>query len=297
MEPGMTLDVAVSAMLDQLAATEQIPFSEQTPEQVRATYQIFASLGLRPENRPSSLDLKIGTPHEIPIRVYKPPSDKVLPLIVFFHGGGWSIGDIESHGPLCEQFAVLVPAVVVSVGYRLAPEHPYPAAVTDRHLVVAGDSSGGNLAAVTCLKARDSDGPTIAFQLLICPVTDLTCSYPSHQEFGQGYLLTSERLNWFITNYVSPEDLHNPDVSPLCADRFAGLPSTMIVTAGFDPLRDEGEAYADRLHDASVPVETLRYDSMVHGFLQLSSLVPSAQTAIEEIASKLAQALESQSAG
>jgi acetyl esterase len=307
----MSLDPALRVFLDQLAAMGQPSPFEQTPEQVREAYNLMTVLGSRPENRPSSQDRHIPGPQgDIPVRLYRPEVAGPLPIVVFFHGGGWSIGSIETHEPMCEQFAVQVPAVVVSVDYRLAPEHPYPAAVEDcfaatawtaahaseiggdpSRLAVAGDSSGGNLAAVVCLKARDAGGPPIAFQLLLYPATDLVTLYPSYVENGEGYFLTSEIIQWFVGNYVPDDRSREPHASPLFAEQISGLPPALIVTAGFDPLRDQGEIYAERLREAGVQAAALRYDSMIHGFFQLDDVVPAAHEAIQQTATSLREAL------
>jgi acetyl esterase len=228
------------------------------------------------------------------------------PVVVFLHGGGWVIGSVDTHDALCQQLAVQVPALVVSVDYRLAPEHPFPAGLEDglaatawvsKHarelgadpdrLAVAGDSAGGNMSAVISRRARDSGGPPIIFQLLLYPPTDLANSYPSHKENGEGYLLTSEMMDWFADHYLGDRDRRDPDISPLYAQNLSELPPALVVTAEFDPLRDEGEVYAERLRGAGVDVRLVRYDGMIHGFLQMNGVVHGAATAIADVAGTL----------
>jgi acetyl esterase len=247
------------------------------------------------------------------VRVYRPAADDPLPVVVYFHGGGWVIGDIATHDTTCQRLAAGVPAVVVSVDYRLAPEHRFPAAVDDcdaatawvsahaaelggdaTRLAVAGDSAGGNLAAVVALRARHAHGPAIAFQLLVYPATDLTRSLPSHTENGEGYLLDTDAMTWFINQYLVDADPRHPDASPLFVDDLAGLPPALVVTAEFDPLRDEGEAYAQRLRDAGVDVTTSRYDGMIHGFYGLDSIFDASKRATAETIAALRDALTKQ---
>ena len=244
------------------------------------------------------------------MRVYRPESETPLPVVVYFHGGGFVIGDISTHDTTCQRLAAGVPAVVVSVDYRLAPEHRFPAAVEDcdaatawvaahaaelggdpARLAVAGDSAGGNLAAVVARHARDAGGPAIAFQLLVYPATDMTGSLPSHTENGKGYLLTSDTMAWFLDNYLAGENVSDPDASPLFAGDLGGLPPALVVTAEFDPLRDEGEAYAERLRQAGVKATTSRYDGMIHAFYGLDPIFDAAKRATAETVAALRDAL------
>jgi acetyl esterase len=306
----MPLDPQVQALLDQMAAQGLPPMSQLAPQEARAAMANLAALGRYPDERAETEDRTIpGLGGDIPLRIYRPKSDQPLPILVYFHGGGWVIGNIETHDATCQQLATLVPAVVVSVDYRLAPEHPYPAAVEDcvaatawahehaselgadaSRLAVAGDSAGGNLAAVVSLKARDAGGPPISFQLLIYPATDLTRSSASHVENGEGYLLTTDSMDWFLGHYVPEADRKSPDASPLFADTLAGLPPALVITAEFDPLRDEGEAYAERLRESGVEAKASRYDGMIHAFYGMDLLLPQATRALEESAAALRQA-------
>jgi acetyl esterase len=307
----MPLDPAVRNMLDQLEALDQPPFSEQTPDQVRAGFDVLTQVLGPPEHPVPTEDRTIPGPGgEIPVRVYRPEADGPLPVVVYFHGGGWVIGDIASHDTVCHRLAHGVPAVVVNVDYRRAPEARFPAAVDDcaaatawvsahaadlgadpTRLAVAGDSAGGNLAAVVALRARDHGGPSIAFQLLIYPGTDLTRSLPSHVENGEGYLLTTGAMTWFLGHYLDEADYKDPDASPLFADDLSGLPPALVVTAEFDPLRDEGEAYAERLRQAGVDAVTSRYDGQIHGFYGLDSLFEGSRQATAETVAALRVAL------
>ncbi|MGA2036303.1 MAG: alpha/beta hydrolase [Acidimicrobiales bacterium] len=319
----MPVEPVLRTILERIAALEQPPPSEMTPEEMRASYMAMAAMGAVPSNPPEVQDRTIpGPAGEIPVRVYRPVDaaaaaggavpvgSETPPVVAFFHGGGWAIGSVHTHDALCQQLAAQVPAVVVSVDYRLAPEHPFPAGLEDSmaatawvsehaaelgadpaRLAVAGDSAGGNMSAVISRRARDSGGPPILFQLLVYPPTDLTNSYPSHKENGQGYLLTSEMIDWFTGHYLGDGDRRNPDVSPMCAENLSELPPALVITAEYDPLRDEGEAYAARLADAGVDARLVRYDGMVHGFLQMNGVLLGAATAIADAAGALREAL------
>jgi acetyl esterase len=285
--------------------------SEQTPEDARVGFAALATVAGPPEEAATTEDRRIAGPAgDIPVRIYRPESDRPLPIVVYFHGGGFVIGDIATHDTLCHRLAVGVPSVVVSVDYRLAPEHPFPSAVEDcdgatawvaahaaelggdaSRLAVAGDSAGGNLATVVARHARDAGRPSIAFQLLVYPVTDMTRSLPSHLENGSGYLLDTETMSWFLDNYLGDADPRQPDVSPLLADDLSGLPPALVVTAEFDPLRDEGEAYAERLGQAGVPVTVSRYDGMIHAFYGMDSIFDAAKRATAETVAALRDSL------
>jgi acetyl esterase len=308
----VALDPQAREFLDGLAAAGNPPLSEQSPEAARAGFALLASLSGPPDEAVPTDDRTIPGPagNDIPVRVYRPQSDTPLPVVVYFHGGGFVIGDIHTHDATCQRLAAGVPAVVVSVDYRLAPEHVFPAAVDDceaatqwvsahaadlgadpARLAVAGDSAGGNLAAVVARRARDAGGPPIVFQLLVYPCTDLTRSLPSHTENGTGYLLDNDAMDWFMAHYVGDDDLEHADASPLAVADLAGLPPALVVTAEFDPLRDEGEAYADRLRAAGVKVVSSRYDGMIHGFYGLDALFDSSKKATAETVLALRDAL------
>jgi acetyl esterase len=309
----MPLDPQVKVLLEQLVAAGGPALDEMSPEEARTMFVAIAALAGPPEEVASVDDRQIpGPAGNIPVRIYTPADGAApRPAIVYFHGGGFVIGNIDSHDATSRQLANLVGAVVVSVDYRLAPEHRSPAAAEDSYaatkwvadnagalgvdagrIAVAGDSAGGNLAAVTPLLARDRGGPAIAFQLLIYPVTDLTMSQPSIEANAEGYLLTAASLRWFYDHYLGETgDPKDPVLSPLFASDVSGLPPTHVVTAEFDPLRDEGEAYAERLREAGVPVTVKRYDGLIHGFFGMSLVVDASRAAVLEIAAQLTAGL------
>jgi acetyl esterase len=255
-------------------------------------------------------DLTVSTPDgPIPARAYIPYGETPLPVVVFFHGGGWVIGSIETHDAPCRELANRSGAIVVSVEYRLAPEHPFPAAPEDCYaatswvaehasefggdpsrLAVAGDSAGGNLSAVVALMAVERGGPPLRFQLLIYPATDFRMGYASIDENGNGgYFVTKADMHWFFGHYgADPTDWR---ASPLLAPDHSGLPPALVLTAEYDPLRDEGEAYARKLEEAGVPVTLRRYDGQIHGFLGMTAAVDRAREAVDQAAADLRQAL------
>jgi acetyl esterase len=249
-----------------------------------------------------------GPAGAIPVRVYR-SGEAPAPVLVFFHGGGWVVGSICSHDGVCSTLARLSGCVVVSVEYRLAPEHPFPAALDDAwagtqwvtghageiggqagRLAVGGDSSGGNLAAVCALRARDAGTP-LTLQLLIYPVCDADTDRKSWHEFAEGYFLTRQVMLAFWQAYVPGEgDRFHPDASPLRAADVAGVAPAFVLTAEYDVLRDEGEAYAHRLEEADVPVTLHRYDGMIHGFYRLPAMIDRANDALAESALALREA-------
>ncbi len=313
----MALDPQAKALLDQVAAMGAPPMSTMGPEQARVGFRMMMSMAIGPAEAPvPSEDRTVpGPAGEIPVRVYRPPSEQSLPVVVYFHGGGYVIGDLETHDTICHRLAAGVPAVVVSVDYRLAPEHRFPAAVDDceaatawvsaraaelggdpARLAVAGDSGGGNLATVVARRARDTGGPPIAFQLLIYPATDSTGS-TLVMEYTSGYMLDLDTLMWFGNSYLSdPAQAGLPDASPLFVEDLTGLPPALVLTAECDPLRDQGEAYANRLREAGAAVTTTRYEGMIHGFYGFDRVFDGAKRATAETVSALREALGSESA-
>jgi acetyl esterase len=309
----MPVDPTIRAMLDQLEAMGGPPLSEQTPEAGREVYTMLTALDGDAEEVGSVRDAAAtGPAGEIPVRIYEPArsTGDGRPVVVWYHGGGWVIGDLDTHDGACRRIANRAGAVVVAVHYRRAPEDPFPAAADDAfaalkwvhanaadlgidpdRIAVAGDSAGGNLSAVTALRTRDEGGPALRFQALIYPVTDLTMSTPSYDENGEGYLLTRDSMEWFANHYLGEADPKEPLASPYFADDLSGVAPALVITAEFDPLRDEGEAYAARLRDADVPVEVVRYDGMIHGFYCMCGLSPTALEAADKVGAALKAAL------
>lgn len=238
---------------------------------------------------------------DLPVRVYTPEEAVGANhgVLLWFHGGGWVIGDLDTADATCRHLANGSGAVVVSVDYRLAPEHRCPAALDDcaaalawtaengellgadvSRVAVGGDSAGGHLAASLCQRTLREFGPDIDFQLLVYPVTDLTLSHPSIDENAEGYFLTKKTMLWFRDHYLGDQDPADAAVSPLRAEDLSGLPPALVITAEYDPLRDEGEAYARRLEEAGVPTRHVRYDGQIHGFFAMTSMLDDARHAV-----------------
>jgi acetyl esterase len=279
--------------LDQLSVSEARKASDAPIPKIGPS-EIIASISNRAIPGPAG---------EIPIRIYTPEGKGPFPLVVFFHGGGFVVGSLDGYDELCRAVCHRSSCVIVSVDYRLAPEHKFPAAPDDclfatrwaaghapefnadpAHCVVAGDSAGGNLAAVTALRIRDEGGPSLDGQLLIYPVTDYhTPGTPSYLTNAKGYLLTRDTMVWFWDHYLlDASEADNPLASPLRAPDLRLLPPALVITAEYDPLRDEGERYAERLQKAGVPTEHVRYNGMIHGFLMLGGLFGESPQAITD---------------
>lgn len=239
------------------------------------------------------------------VRIYRPAADRPLPVLVWLHGGGWVVGSLDSHDPVCRHLAAETPSVVVAPAYRLAPEHPFPAGLDDawaavawvsahaaalggdpHRLAVGGDSAGGNLAAVTARRARDRGLP-LALQVLSYPVTDCAFDTASYSEHADGLNLTRAKMEWYWAQYLGGADGTHEDASPLRAARLGGVAPALVQTAGHDPLRSEAEAYAAQLAEAGVPVTLTPYPTMIHGFLRMPALVPHALDGLAEIAAAL----------
>jgi acetyl esterase len=307
------LDLTVRLLLEAIRAEGGPPLETLPPAEARRV----AAESLKPvegaaEPVRSVENLRIPGPEgDIPIRIYTPDSPATRPAMVYFHGGGWVVCDLDTHDVVCRAIARRAGAVVIAVDYRLAPEHKFPAAVVDcyaatvwvaanadrlgvdrNRIAVGGDSAGGNLGAVVSLKSRDENGPAIALQAMVYPVTDLSSfATPSYQEFADGYQLTKAEMEWFRDHYLrSAEDASHPYASPLLEKDLRGLPPALIITAECDPLRDEGEAYAKRLAGAGVPVTSTRYAGMIHPFFSLSGAIPQALDAIQQVADSVASA-------
>jgi len=277
--------------------------AEPDVEVMRAATRANPNRGVGPD----LAETEDGVVGDVPIRIYRPESG-TLPALVYFHGGFWSIGDLSTADPMCRRLAAEAGCVVVSVDYRLTPEHPFPAAVEDAYAVtadlvanagrygvrpdavaVAGDSAGGNLATVTARHARD-EGVALAHQLLMCPNTDSGLDSPSFAEFGEGYGLSAATMAWFFGHYIGGADRSDPRIAPLRADDLSGMPPATVLTAEYDILRDEGEAYARALSAAGVPVELRRYDGMMHNFVTLPEVFDDAVTARAWAVGRLRQA-------
>ncbi len=307
------LDSQVQAFLQaQAAAAPDLPpIREQSVEMARALYEALGALlgdgaPVEVENRSFP-----GPAGEVPIRIYRPSSEEIHPVLIYYHGGGWVIGSLDTHDHACRALCEGSGCAVVSVDYRLAPEHPFPAAVDDsygalewvaansealgvdvKRLAVGGDSAGGNLAAVVSQLARDRGGPEISFQLLIYPGVDAATQHPSVEENAEAPILTRDHMIWFRDHYLQGADLgRDPRVSPIRADSLEGLPPALVQTAECDPLRDEGMAYGEALRNAGVETTVTNYDGMVHAFFQLSPILDAGRRAVEEACSALRSAL------
>ena len=309
---GNTLDTTVQFMLtSQRLAKTGLVASSDVNDSREQLLKLSANLrsGVRAETRDFTIPGPAGV---IPVRHYRPAADGAAPLLVFFHGGGFVIGNLDSHDELCRLICRDAGVHVVSVDYRLAPEHPAPAASDDSYaayrwcvtnaaelgadpsrIAVGGDSAGGNLAAVVSQRARNEAAPLPALQLLIYPVTDFVSDTRSKVLFSDGYFLRKADMDWFHECYIGSSELDasDPLVSPLLADDLSGLPPALLLTGGFDPLRDEGTAYGDALSAAGVSVDHRRYGSLVHGFVNFFPLGGDSATATDEMISALKAAL------
>ena len=308
----MPLAPALQAMIDAANAAGAPPMWTLPLDQARAQSIAFAELGAGPKEEMAAVDDRTvpGPAGEIPVRVYTPvEAGAALPGVVYFHGGGWVIMGIETHDWICRRLAKESGAVVVSVEYRLAPEHRFPAALDDCYaaakyvadhasefgvdgarVAVAGDSAGGNLSAAVALQARAAGEPALAAQVLVYPVTDAAGDTESYQQNTTGYLLEEPAMKWFWEQYMGPDgDPYDAYASVLRAADLSGLPPAIVITAEYDPLRDEGEAYAQRLDGFDVPTTTIRYDGVIHGFLGMREIVPEADAAMAAIAGFLRQ--------
>jgi acetyl esterase len=301
----------VLALLERVARSPLPPYHAVPPFVARRIYRDTRA-ALVPQ-APEVAEVRLLVlDRRLAVRAYRPQRQEVLPALVFFHGGGWTIGDLDTHDVLCRELALGARCAVFSVDYRLAPEHPFPAAVEDcyfateylfRHagelgidasrIAVGGDSAGGNLAAVVCLLARDSGAPPLCCQLLIYPATDQRCAFGSHARNGEGYLLTREGINFFRAAYLPhAKDYDDWRASPLLAASHARLPPAFVLTAGYDPLVDEGRAYAERLAGAGVEVAYQDYPDMVHGFVLFGGVLDTANAAIKECCRRLREAFQ-----
>jgi acetyl esterase len=308
----MALDPQAQALLDQMQEAGVPPFEQMTVGEARQAAYAFIDLQGAPEDVASVGHRFVPGPCcDLPVRIYTPEGEGPFPALVYFHGSGWVILNIEVADIAARALTNRTGCVVVAVNYQKAPEHKFPVPFDDAYAAttwvaehaselgidpgrigVAGDSAGGNLAAAVCLKARDEHGPSLAYQLLIYPVTDYGWDKPSYLENAEGYLLQRETMRWFWGHYLASEaEGDNPLVSPLRAPDLSGLPPALIVTAEFDPLRDDGELYGQRLREAGVPVKISRYDGMIHGFFYMAGVLDQTKNLYDEIGTEVRAAL------
>jgi acetyl esterase len=312
----MPLDPQVRDFLERLAAANLPPIDEQPIQEARAQMNLSTHF-LGPLLHVDRVEDRLiqGPESSLRVRIITPSGARAepRPVLVYFHGGGWVLGNIETHEGVCRAVANAAGVTVVSVDYRLAPEHKFPAAALDAHaavtwaaysaqefggdprrIMVGGDSAGGNLAAVACLMARDHRGPSLAYQVLIYPITDFNQERASYEECAEGFFLTRAEMAWYWDHYTkTSDDRRHPYASPCQSDDLRGLPPALVITAEFDVLRDEGEDYARRLQAASVPVKLHRYDGMIHGFVRRFPFFDQGKAAIEEIGRELRAAMSS----
>jgi acetyl esterase len=298
----MSLDPQTQLVLAQLAAAGAPPLETLSPEQARAIFTMPQG-EVEPVGKVEDRTIP-GPASEIPVRVYYPKEiQDRCPALVFYHGGGWVVGNIETHDNICRALTNIANCVTISVDYRLAPEHKFPAAVDDsyaavqyvydhaeefqadrKRIAIGGDSAGGNLAAVVAHLAKEKKAPEICFQLLIYPSTNMGGEpTASMVENAEGYFLEKGTMEWFRDCYINgEEDKLNPLVSPSLNEDFTGLPPALVITAEYDPLRDEGEDYAKKLAAAGVEVELVRYDGTIHGFVSMAVIIESGKAALEK---------------
>jgi acetyl esterase len=302
----------VAVILERVANSPLPPY-DQVPAAVARRFYRDTRGALTPDPPAVESVQLLLAPGTVPVRAYRPKGagkDEILPALVYFHGGGWVIGDLDTHDAVCRTLANGARCAVFSVEYRKAPEAPFPAAVEDcfaalsfvfdhsksfkinsKQIAVGGDSAGGNLATVMALMARDAGGPAISFQVLIYPGTDQRMAHPSIERNGEGYLLTKRSMLYFRGHYLpDPKDWLDWRASPALAKSLKGLPPAYVLTAGFDPLLDEGREYAERMRKEGVPVEYKNYPDMVHGFITMGRVLDTANSALADCAAALKRA-------
>lgn len=312
---GFVIDTRTQWLLRLIGSYGYPPLEKMPLSEARAQFALSMQvLGGWPQPIGEIVDRTIpGPAGRIPIRIFRPEHASSRPrgILVYFHGGGWTIGDVESYDKPCRYLAAKSGCIVVSVGYRLAPETRFPGAIEDcvaafrwvseqaaslggrpDCVAIGGDSAGANLATVCSLLLRDGGGPLPAFQLLIYPAVDMVEQRHSYDSCGKDFLLTTGMMTWFRDNYLhDSHDIHDWRASPLRAPSLAGLPPAFLCTAGFDPLRDEGKAYADRLHAEGVPTVYRNFESLIHGFAGFTGTIAAAARAMDEIAFALRQGM------
>ena len=307
----MPMHPQVQALVDKLASSDFSSIQDLSPDAARAQYATMVELRAEAALPMASVeDRQVPTDaYNVPVRIYRPEGVSTsAPCFVFMHGGGHVFGNLDTHDTLCRNLATAVPCVVVSVDYRLAPEHKFPAAADDSfaavqwvatnanelgvdpdRLAIGGDSAGGNLAAVCALMAREASGPSIALQILVYPVTDYGCDTPSYERYKEGYgMLERNSMKWFRNHYLrSPADYDDWRAAPLQAKDVSGLPPACVILAEYDVLHDEGLAYAERLKTAGVDVEVREFEGMIHGFFSLTPTLDGGAQAQAYAASQL----------
>jgi acetyl esterase len=307
----MTLDYQAQQFLEKIKYRPKV--YELSPEESRKRLKDTIPLSGIPQHVEVVEEHQVSVQNgEIKVRVYRPEGEGPFPIFVYFHGGGWVIGDLETADAPCREITNEAQCIVVSVDYRLAPEHKFPTAVEDGYaavmwvwqmakqlkgdatrIAIGGDSAGGNLAAVIAILARERKGPPIGWQILIYPVTSLRFDTQSYRDNAEGYFLTRQSMEYFSALYLRDEqDKESIYASPLLAEDVSALPPTLIITAEYDPLRDEGKLYADRLKESGVPVEYTCYYGMIHGFFGLSGVMEQGKTAIKQVAGYLKSAFK-----
>jgi acetyl esterase len=315
----MALDRDAERVLEMVRLSGRPPYETLSAPEARELF-LAAREVLAPDPPPVAEIRELSAPRPtgatIPLRLYRgalTSRGEILPALVYFHGGGWVIGDLDTHDSLCRHLANAARCIVVAVDYRLAPEHKFPAAVEDcfdaaswiareaaalgidrERLAVGGDSAGGNLAAVVSLIARDRGAPKLRCQALLYPAVECGMTHASYDRFAEGYLLTRPTMKWFYEQYLrEPADVDDWRASPLRATDLSGVAPALVLTAGNDVLCDEGQAYARRLQEAGVAVQSRRFPDQIHGFLTMGKIIEAAQPALEEIAAALRAAWDS----
>jgi acetyl esterase len=307
------LDLQIAAILKQAQEDNAPDFSDLTPEDARAVLNQIQKQLQAPVADVDIHDVKLEVPDgAVPLRIYSPRTDGVKPVLLYFHGGGFVLGGIDTFEGVTSNLAEKTDCIVVAVGYRLAPEHKFPTAVEDSYaalkwvaenasnmngdserVAVIGESAGGNLAAVCALLARDNNGPSIKLQVLVYPTTSPNpTEFPSYEQYGEGYLLTSRSMEYFRNHYFDQAVITDDyRASPLIAEDLSNLPPATIIVAKYDPLRDDGLAYAQRLAEAGTHVVVTEYLGMTHAFFTLTGAVDAAVQAVDQVVSAVRQTM------
>jgi acetyl esterase len=309
----MPLDPQVEGLLSEMAAMGRPPIHQLSVPDARETAEGMISMAGDPAEVAAVDDITIPVDgSEIGARVYTPDGDGPHPVVMFFHGGGWVICSLDTHDHVCRSICRDAAAIVVSVDYRMAPEYRFPTAVHDcfaatqwiagnaetlggdaRRLAVCGDSAGGNLSAVVSQMARDAGGPSISYAALIYPAVDMTRKGGSLDDNATGYFLETDGMEWFMNHYLAEAERSDVLASPLLHSNLAGLPDCFIATCEFDPLRDEGEAYADALRANGVHVESKRYEGLIHGAINMTGVLEGGRQLVSDVSAHLKAALKS----